>query len=309
MSEILLWFVVLAGALAVLIKGADVFVEQAATLARALGVSDAIIGVTLVALGTSLPELAASLASALDGAGEFVAGTVVGSNVANIGLIMGAAALAFRGFSVGPQLMRLDMPVLIVSALVLALMLQDGRVEASEGVVLLLLYAVYLSQSLRRQADDDAPRQRPSLKTWAYLLAGVAAIYFGARYTVEAVNKLTTLLGLADVSLLALTVVAVGSSLPELVVSLTAAKKNYHDLSVGNVVGSNICNSFLVMGAPALIQPLPVSRAVADVGLPFMLAISLVFLVMAHSGRVSRHFGLILLLMFGLFIGRTMGAL
>ncbi|WP_280985147.1 sodium:calcium antiporter [Desulfarculus baarsii] len=175
--------------------------------------------------------------------------------------------------------------------------------------MLLLLYAVYLSQSLRRQADDDAPRQRPSLKTWAYLLAGVAAIYFGARYTVEAVNKLTTLLGLADVSLLALTVVAVGSSLPELVVSLTAAKKNYHDLSVGNVVGSNICNSFLVMGAPALIQPLPVSRAVADVGLPFMLAISLVFLVMAHSGRVSRHFGLILLLMFGLFIGRTMGAL
>lgn len=308
MPDVLLWSLVLAAALAVLIKGADVFVDHAALLARALGVPDFVVGVTLVALGTSLPELAASLVSVFTGAGEFVAGTVIGSNVANITLIMGAAALAFRGFSVSPKLMRMDMPIMLLAAFVITLMAHNGAVSRGEGVILLLMYGLYLVHTVREQRRSQPEAKegvfKASMVVW--IAAGAVAVYFGADFTVKAVTKLTELLGLADASVLALTVVAVGSSLPELVVSLAAAKKNYNDLSVGNVVGSNICNSFLVMGAPALVKPLPVSAAVWGVGVPFMLAVSLAFLIFAQRGVIGRTPGLFLLLVFALFIG-TLG--
>ncbi len=308
MPDILLWSLVLIAALAVLVKGADVFVDHAALLARVLGVPDFVVGVTLVALGTSLPELAASLVSVFTGAGEFVAGTVIGSNVANLAFIMGAAALAFRGFSVSPKLMRMDLPVMLLAALVISAMAINGSVSRGEGVILLLMYLLYLTYTVREQRRSGQVEKegtfRPSLVVW--IVAGAAAVYLGAEFTVRAVVELTKLLGLADVSLLALSVVAVGSSLPELVVSLAAAKKNYNDLSVGNVVGSNICNSFLVMGAPAVVKPLPVSAAVWQVGVPFMLAVSFIFWIFAQRGEIGRTPGLFLLLIFALFLG-TLG--
>lgn len=308
MSPILLWCLVLVAALAVLIKGADVFVDKAAEVARVFRVSDAVIGATLVALGTSLPELAASLASVFSGAGEFVAGTVVGSNVANICFIVGAASLAFRGLTVGPTLLRRDLPVMLFAALALALVSWRGGVSRAVGVLFLVLYIVYLVQSLKERpapGEQGAERFRPALLLW--LLASAAAIYLGAVYTVRSVEELTKLLGLADTSLLALTVVAVGSSLPELVVTLTAAKKQYHDISLGNIVGSNICNVFLVIGAPALIKPLPVSPSVTQVGLPFMLAASLLLWVFAQKGVMGRSAGIYLLAMFALFLGSLVG--
>lgn len=309
MPQLLIWTLVLIAALAVLVKGADVFVDHAAALARALGVPDFVVGVTLVALGTSLPELAASLVSVFTGAGEFVAGTVIGSNVANIAFIMGAAALAFRGFSVSPKLLRMDMPVMILAALVVTLMAYNGQVSRGEGVILLLMYGLYLTHTVREQRrSQPEPKEgvfKASMIIW--IIAGAGAVYLGAEFTVKAVLKLTELLGLADASILALTVVAVGSSLPELVVSLTAAKKNYNDLSVGNVVGSNICNSFLVMGAPAVIKPLPVSAAVWGVGVPFMIAVSFIFWIFAQRGVVGRTPGMFLLLIFALFLGALVG--
>jgi len=309
LTEILLWFLVLAAALAVLLKGADIFVERAALVAASLGVPDFLVGVTLVALGTSLPELAASVASVMGGAGEFVAGTVIGSNVANLAFIMGAAALAFKGFTITPKLMRRDIPVMLVAAAVLGLMSMDGVVSRPEGLVLMAMYVLYLVQSVGQQRGGEAVERRGEFKAvWiVWLVVGAAAVYAGAEFTVRAVVSLTRLLGLADASILALTVVAVGPSLPELVVSLVAAKKSYHDLSVGNVVGSNICNSFLVMGAPAVAAPLPVSAAVAGVGVPFMLAASFIFWVFAHQGGVGRIQGLFLLLLFVLFLGMLGG--
>ena len=308
MPDLLIWSLVLIVALTVLIKGADVFVDHAAALARALGVPDFVVGVTLVALGTSLPELAASLFSVFTGAGEFVAGTVIGSNVANITFIMGVAALAFRGFSISPKLVRMDIPVMLLAALVITLMAWNGGVSRGEGVILVLMYGLYLAHTVREQRrSQPEPKQgvfKASMIIW--IIGGAVGVYFGAEFTVKAVIKLTELLGLADASILALTVVAVGSSLPELVVSLTAAKKNYNDLSVGNVVGSNICNSFLVMGAPAIVKPLPVSAAVWGVGVPFMVAASLIFWFFAQRGVVGRTPGLFLLMIFVLFLG-TLG--
>lgn len=306
--DFILWSAILVAALAVLIKGADVFVDQAARIATVLGVSHALVGVTLVALGTSLPELAASIFSVVQGSGEFVAGTVYGSNVANLCLIMGTAALAFKGFKVNGQLIALDLPVLILAALVLGLISLDHQVSLVEGLFLLAMYVLYLAHCAHQSLNDDIEgegRLRP--KHLVLLVLGGVAIYFGAQYTVKAVQRLSILLGFADTSVLALSVVAVGSSLPELVVTLSAARKRYYDMSLGNVVGSNICNSFLVMGVPAMIQPLPVSQAVFTTGLPYMIAASLVFLPLAAQGQVRRTSGLFLLLLFGLFLATLFG--
>jgi cation:H+ antiporter len=307
--DLLLWTLVLVAALAVLVKRADIFVDHSAAMPRVLGVPDFVVGVTLVALGTSLPELAASLVSVFTGAGEFVAGTVIGSNVANIAFITGAAALAFRGFSVTPKLMRMDLPVMILAAFVVSLMAMSGGISRGEGVILLIMYGFYLTHKVReqRRAQPEAKEGVFKASMIIWIICGAAAVYAGAEFTVKSVIKLTELLGLADASILALTVVAVGSSLPELVVSLTAAKKNHNDLSVGNVVGSNICNSFLVMGAPAIIKPLPVSASVWGVGVPFMIAASLIFWIFAQRGVVGRTSGFFLLLIFALFLGTLCG--
>jgi cation:H+ antiporter len=307
--DLLLWFLVLAAALAVLIKGADIFVEKAAHVARVLGISDLIIGVTLVALGTSLPELAASLSAVFNNAGEFVAGTVVGSNLANITFILGAAALAFRGVSVSSQMMASDLPIMMASALILTVMAMDGSLGRLEGAALLSMYLVFTVSIVRRQREQSKPDRTEKLK-WTvavWLVASGAAIYLGAEYTVQAAVKITELLGLNDTSRLALTVVAVGSSLPELVVTLTAAKKGFDDLSVGNVVGSNICNTFLVAGAPALITPLPVSPSVVSTGLPFMLAASLLLWFFVQKEMLSRQVGVIFLLVFVVYLARLCG--
>lgn len=304
----LVWGLVLLAALAVLLKGADMFVEQAAQVAEALGVPHFVIGVTLVALGTSLPELAASLISVTQGAGEFVAGTVFGSNVANICLILGAAALVFKGVNLSRSLLTTDLPVMILAALVLGIISLDRRISLVEGALLLVMYGLYLCYCTRcGQLNSTGSKGRIGFKGVLLLLAGAAGVYFGAAYTVKAVVNLSAFLGLADTSVLALTIVAVGSSLPELVVTLTAAKKGLHDLSVGNVVGSNICNSFLVIGVPALIKPLPVSQSVFAVGLPFMLAASLGLFFFAWQGRLSRTGGMFLLLLFALFLATLTG--
>lgn len=309
MPPLLIWSLVLLAALAALIKGADIFVEQSAKVARVLGAPDVIIGVTLVALGTSLPELAASMASALSGAGEFAAGTVVGSNTANILFILGAAALAFRGFSFSLSLLSFDLPIMILVALVISLMLHGGAVDWPEGLILLAMYGIYLFMVAGRQADEALPTEgKFKLSMIVWLVVGGAAVWLGADYTVTSAVKLTELLGLGDTALLAITVVAVGSSLPELVVTLTAARKRYHDLSVGNVVGSNICNSTLVLGAPALVRPVPTSPVVDGVGIPFMLAASLIIYVLAQRGEVGRHAGLMMLLVFALYLGKIVGA-
>ena len=307
---IALWCAVLLGALAVLVVGADRFVEHAAAAARAYGVPQFVVGASIVAVGTSLPELAASLASVFHGAGGFVAGTVVGSNVTNILLVLGAAAVAFRGgVSISTRIARLDVPVMLLAAVVITLMMSDGKVSGMEGGLLLVMYAVYLSQSLRqREAPSERHDERLGRWWWAWMAGGAVGVWVGARWTVRASVELTHLLGLGDVAIVALSVVAVGSSLPELVVSLAAARRAYYEMSVGNVVGSNICNSMLVLGLPALVRPLPVAPSVMHVGVGFMLGATVVLMAYGQVGAVGRHAGLLMLLAFALFIMQLVGA-
>ena len=300
--EIILWSAVLLASLAVLLKGAEVFVSKAALVALNLGISYTVIGITLVALGTSLPELAAGAASVFKGAGEFVAGTVVGSNTANICFILGITAIVFGKFKLSGHIMRRDAPVMAVAAVILSLITVNGVIGRIEGLILFLLYPTYLVFASGGPGERPDKSGRLKKRTITYLVLSAAAIFIGAEFTVRSVVRLTEILGLADTSILALTVVAIGSSLPELVVSMAAAKKGFFDMCLGNVVGSNICNSLLVVGAPALISPLPASRILIEIGLPFMLAATFILPVVSIGGSFGRISGTFMLALFAGFI-------
>lgn len=304
MAEILFWSLFLAAALAVLLKSAEVFVAKSALLALNLGVSDALIGITLVALGTSLPELASGLFSVAEGADEFVVGTVAGSNVANLCLVLGAAALAYNRFKVSGDILRRDVTVMVLATLLLSLASFNGVIARWEGLALFSLYPAYLLIVAGAYRSGPSRERVGKIKFWTIpaLFVSGAGIYLGAKYTVSGVIRLTTLLGLGDTSVLALTVVAVGSSLPELVVSLTAAKRGHFDMCLGNVVGSNICNSLLVAGGPALLTPLAVSPMVTGAGLPFMLTATLLMTMLALRRSFGRAAGAILVLVFTAFL-------
>jgi len=252
-SEGPLWGLVFAASLACLLKAADVFIVAAEKVGLPFGLPRFIIGVTIVAIGTSLPELMAGVASVWIGASEVAIGTAVGSNITNILLILGVAALIGGGLTVGYELIRVDLPYLFGSALLLTLFAHDGSVTAAEGLLSLAGLAAYLTYTARTAeepsttvgaaATDVVPeRAAPTLATWVRLLAGALVLQLAAHFTVDSTVRLATLLGIGT-ELLAASVVALGTSLPELLVTVRAARAGQPELAVGNVIGSNLFNA------------------------------------------------------------------
>jgi cation:H+ antiporter len=287
--------------LAGLVGGAELMVRGAARLAARLGISAVVIGLTVVAFGTSAPELAVSVQAALDGAGDLALGNVVGSNVANVLLILGAAAVAGGGLVVAQRIVRLDVPLMIgASVLVLALSL-DGRLSSWEGALLLVLivaYTVWTVRSSRREAagitteydeafDPDALRRSPVGVDAALVVTGLILLTVGGSLLVQAASDTATALGASDL-VIGLTVVAIGTSLPELATSLLAAMRGQRDLAVGNAVGSNLFNLLTVLGLTAVVADggLAVSQAARTFDLPVMTAVAVACLPVFFNGYV-----------------------
>ncbi|MGD2122884.1 MAG: calcium/sodium antiporter [Gemmatimonadota bacterium] len=250
--------------LGLLILGGEVLVRNAAGLALKAGMSPLFVGLTVVAMGTSSPELAASLGAAFNGLGGLALGNVVGSNIANIGLVLGLAALA-RPLDVKPRLVRWDLPLMIVALIALFLMLSDrflGRLEGSFLAAGLVAYVV-ISATLSRKPRDKGPgdwkkrEPRPAGHLWAPLLGvglGLLLLVYGGRILVQGAASVAAEFGVTD-AMIGLTVVAVGTSLPELVTSLIAVAKGHHDIALGNVVGSNLFNTLFVLGVTGSVTP------------------------------------------------------
>ena len=320
MTPIVIWSVVFTVSLSVLIKGADIFTDQSGKLAKIIGIPDIVIGATLVALGTSLPELAACLYSVLTGSGEFVAGTVIGSNISNIAFILGATSFAFGGITISKKIFSFDLPMLILSVVLLSITSMDGSIGILEGSALFVMYLLYLFYIIRNK-DPETKTNGESISPgmFFHLILSILCIYFGAEYTVRSVVELSNVFGFKDTSFMALTVVAIGSSLPELIVTVTAARKKMYDMSVGNIIGSNICNTFLITGLPSIIKPLPVTDAVFKTGIPFMSAITLAFYFLTNprflfnrhaknqNGTLGRITGGFFLLIFILYLWSLTG--
>lgn len=315
-----LFFAFLSG-LALLSLGADRFVWGAGGIARWLGVSPFIIGLTVVSIGTSAPEMAVSLSSVAEGTTDLALGNIVGSNISNVGLILGLSAL-IRPLQVQMRLLRFELPVLMASAVLTWLLARDQGLSRGDGALLglgLLLFVAALVRLARHEsaevraelvelAEEEGPRTQAG-RRWAILglLGGLGLMVLGADWMVTAAVELARRLNWSE-TLIGLSIVAVGTSLPELASSLAAAKRGEADIAVGNVVGSNIFNLLLILSTAALIRPLPVAPELLRAELPALLVFSLALGPIAWRGfRVSRAEGALLLAGYLGFMGWMIG--
>jgi len=302
------WIGVFIISLAILIKAADIFTDSASKLGTILGLSQFIIGVTIVSVGTSLPELASSISAVLKGVTDMVAGNVVGSNIANILLVVGLATIFSKKgrLQVTRNLINLDLPLLAGSGIILMLMfLWDGQVTFGEGIIALLGYAVYLHYTLKYKEKEEkkekVKKEKLDIKIILGLVLGAIFIYYGANYAIESVIKISEILNIGT-AVIALSAVAIGTSLPEIFVSVSAARKGQDEIALGNIFGSNLFNGFVVLGIPALIKTLDVTPAVLSIAVPFFIAATLLYVISGITRKIYKWEGAMYLLIYILFI-------
>lgn len=299
-------FLILVAGVAVLAVGADLFVRGASSLAGRFGISPFVIGLVVVGFGTSTPELAVSLKAALDGSTDIAIGNVVGSNIANIGIILAVCALV-APLTVQMRVLRVELPLLIGASLALWAMAWAGGVTRWEGILLLLVFAAFMvflvrsaraePAAVRAELVEEIPPQMPLWATIPLIAVGLAGLVWGADLCVGAAIQLAKALGMSEL-LIGLTIVAVGTSLPELAASLAAALRGHSDIAIGNVIGSGIYNILVILGITASIQPVPTGGdTLLWLDLPVMVAMAVVLVpLILWQRRIGRRGGAILLL-------------
>ncbi|MCI8416383.1 MAG: calcium/sodium antiporter [Lachnospiraceae bacterium] len=305
-------FLILALGVLFLVKGADWFVGGAAALARYLRIPSIVVGLTIVALGTSLPELAVSLTAAVKGSNAIALGNVLGSNIVNLLMVIGLSAL-IHPIQVEPSVMKRDYSVSILMAVVLLFFLSDFLfhremvLSRPDGVMLLGILGIYMvqmvSQALKgRPQADNLDMTHGVLWNVALCICGSVAIIIGGQMVVNGATEIARSFGLSE-TLIGLTIVAVGTSLPELVTSVVAAKKGESDIALGNVVGSNIMNIGFILGVSAGISPIRVEpENVYDAAI--LLAVSLFFFLPLYARkRVTRGTGAMMVLVYVIYTG------
>lgn len=299
--ELLLYILLFILSLAVLVKGSDWFVEAAEVIGLSFGVSPFIVGVTIVAFGTSLPELAASLAAVFEGSSEIVVGNVVGSNITNILLVLGLTAVVARDIVLDFDVMDIDMPLLLGSSFLLYFVLLDLHLSVFECLILLSGIIIFVMNSVKAVRSTELDVPRASWKSYLVLVLGGVLVYAGAHFTILAIQHISIGIGIST-DIIALTAVALGTSLPEVAVSISAARKGKTAIAVGNVLGSNVFNTFVVMGIPGLIGTLVIPPDMIAVSIPMMIVVTVLFAIVCISTRVSRWEGWMLLLFYVYFL-------
>ncbi len=309
----MVWIVLIAG-LILLIAGAELLVKGAARLAMNFGIPALVVGLTVVAFGTSAPELAVSIKAAFSGQVELAIANVVGSNIFNILFILGIAAF-IAPLVVSQQLVRQDVPVMVAISVVVVVMSLNGRIDRIEAVMLvagLLIYTAFLFYQGKKQGSGTNQEEQvgDKVSTWQNLLfvvTGLTLLVLGARWLVDSAVSIASALGVSE-AVIGLTIVAAGTSLPEVMTSVIATIKGERDIAIGNVVGSNVFNILCVLGLSALVSPEPLLAGVRvmQVDLPVMLAASALCLPLFFAGAsLSRFEGLIFLVLYGAYIWYT----
>lgn len=262
--HMLMEMILLVVGFAMLIKGADIFVEGAAGIAAKFGIPQLVIGLTIVAMGTSAPEAAVSITAAFKGTADITIGNVVGSNTMNILVILGVTALIVA-VAVQQSTIRYEIPfVVLVSIVLLVMGAMDGVIGRMDGVILWVLFIVYIIylflMAKHGKEEEEEQADEPFWKLFVFVVFGIALIVIGADVSVDAASEIARVIGLSE-RFIGLTIVALGTSLPELCTSVVAATKGKADLAIGNIVGSNIFNILFVVGTTALIIPVPFNPA------------------------------------------------
>lgn len=308
--EVVVQMILLVIGFVLLVKGADWFVEGASRVAERFGIPQLVIGLTIVAMGTSLPEAAVSVSAALKGSAEITIGNILGSNILNVLLILGLTAVIMP-VAVQKSTIKYEIPyVVVVSAVLMGIGYADGVVGRLDGVILWILfimYLLYLLKMAKSGADviEEIPGDGKPMPVWKMLVmivAGAAMIVLGSNLAVDAASGLARIFGMSE-RLIGLTIVAFGTSLPELVTSVTAAIKGKADIAVGNIVGSNIFNILFVVGTSALITPVVYAPSFLVDSIAAIAVGIILWLLVFRKQKLNRLGGVILLVCYaGYFV-------
>lgn len=324
------WIIVFFVSLAVMLRGGDWFLNSAEKIGLAIGLTPFVVGVTIVATGTSLPELISSIFAVTQGATDIVAGNAIGSNIANILLVVGSSTLIARKMIIDKDLIDLDLPLLATTTALFIGIAWDRLITFPEAIILLIghiiyfLYTIFYKEESPLVEDDlllkdenggvtaiekiDTPQKKVHLKMkdFGFLILGSAGLVFGSQYLVKSVISLSEIWGIAT-GVIAISAVAFGTSLPELLVSGMAAAKGKAEVALGNIFGSNVFNILVVVGIPALMKPLELDEKTFTVGLPFLIIATLLFIFSGISRKMHLWEGCFYLLIYVLFIVKLFG--
>ncbi len=321
MLDLLMWIGIFIVAMLVLIKASDYFTDSAEKIGLWFGMPAFIVGVTIVSIGTSLPELISSIISVLNNSSEIVIGNVLGSNITNIFLVLGIAAIVAGKLEIFYELIHVDLPMLMASAFFVGVMLWDGTFTRGEALLCIAGFILYLLYTLSTAKDDKEikketkkmMKKKPKIgfKTILVLIISGFFIYLGAKYTVDSVIQISEMLNIGK-EIIAASAVALGTSLPELMVSVTAARKGKPEMAVGNVLGSNIFNAFAVMGIPTLFGTLIIPQNMLTFTLPLMLVSmmlisSFLYYFITLDKEITKWEGWILIIFYVFFICKLFG--
>jgi cation:H+ antiporter len=301
-----------------LIKGADYLVTGSVSLAKKYRISNLVIGLTIVGFGTSAPELAVNLTSAFSGSTDLAIGNIIGSNIANVFLILGICAIIYP-LTVKRNTVWKEIPLSLLAAVITAVLANDiffdtqvgstfNVISRIDGLVLLSFFIIFMYYifGIAKESDANEEIERvhlPKYKIGLYIAGGLAALVLGGKWIVGSAVFIASALGISE-SIIGLTIVAVGTSLPELAASAVAAYRKHSDIAVGNIVGSNIFNIFWILGLSAVISPLPLQHD-AFIDLEFLVFSSLllfVFLFIGEKEKIERRQGVLFLLIYAFYI-------
>jgi len=324
---LIFWLIVFAVSLVVLVKGADWLITSAEKIGLSMGLSPFIVGVTIVGIGTSFPELISSLVAVFKGVSEVVAANAIGSNIANILLIIGVSAVVARRLVVTKSLIDIDLPLLAASTVLLLGVVWDKQITFGESLLMMVVYGIYLLYTILHDDSEDSremkemlpSRQdrrkhmvleagevaRPALTVndFVFLAAGILGLVLGAKYLIDALVHLSAILNIGA-GVIAITAVAVGTSLPELLVSVKAAFQKKSEVALGNIFGSNVFNALVVIGLPGLFGTLAVDAQTFAIGVPTMALATLLFIISGISRRIHLWEGAFFLAVYVLFIAK-----
>lgn len=294
--------------LLILLLGGKFLVDGASSLAMKFGLSQGFIGLTIVAFGTSAPELLVSINAALDGKSDIAIGNVIGSNIANISLVLGISAIVFP-IKISSSVFKVDYIVLISSTVIFYLLSLNGIISRFEGIVLLLiliLINIYFFFKLGKvdliEFEGDLILPMPIWKSISLLIVGIFGLYYGADLFVGSSVEIASIFGVSE-RIIGITVIAIGTSLPEMATSIIAALNKKTDIAIGNILGSNIMNILAIIGATAAISPIPVSEGFLNQDFYWMLGLAIVLFPILRSGdRVSRIEGVFLFAAYCIYI-------
>ena len=305
-------FVIFVIAMGVLIWGADLIINQSERIALKFKIPEFIIGATLIALGTSLPEMAASIAASMNGKPDIAIANVIGSNILNITLVLATVFIISKKINPARDFFAKDSTWALVPVLVFILMILDGMISRFDAALLLLLmgaYLLFLLQDAKNIPEEDLEDLDEGTFSWAkvipVLFAGFILVIVGAHFTVESASEIARDFGISE-WIIGIIMISLGTSLPELVVSISAAMKGKVDMAIGNIIGSNMANTTVVLGAAALVNPMAINAPMYLFDIATMIVATFLLVFITANKLYNKSAGISLIIILGLFLNNTL---